>query len=242
MTLDGTNSYIIRAPNAETCVVVDPGPLHEGHLQLLASGAPVELVLITHHHSDHTEASARFAAITGAQVRALDPAFCVDGAPLVDNEEIVAGGTRIRVLATPGHSSDSVCFVLPDDGPTGSVLTGDTILGRGTTIIAHPDGNLAEYLHSLELLAGIGDAVALPAHGDTLENLRAACERYRAHRLARLAEVRQVVAALGPDATVEEVTDLVYADTDPAIRFAAEASMRAQLEYLESEAAGSAPA
>src|SRR5690606_35631623 len=126
-------------PDAASVVVVDPGPLHEGHLAALAATGRVELILITHHHHDHTEGSARLAALTGAPVRAADPAYCVGGEPLVDGEEIEAAGILIRVLATPGHTADSLCFVLPTDGEHGSVLTGDTILGRGTTIIAHPD-------------------------------------------------------------------------------------------------------
>ncbi|HSP51478.1 MAG TPA: MBL fold metallo-hydrolase [Cryobacterium sp.] len=239
MTLDGTNSYLIAAPGADSVVVVDPGPVDVDHLAALTEAGSIDLVLITHHHADHSAASERFARLTGARVRAFDPAFCVDGRPLTDGEQIEAGGTRIRVIATPGHTADSVCFQLPDDGPHGSVLTGDTILGRGTSIIAHPDGTLDGYLRSLAALRALGPATVLPAHGPVLPDLQAICDAYLAHRHQRLDEVRGALAELGPDATVALVTDRVYAHTDASVRFAAEASVHAQLAYLR--AAGPAP-
>jgi glyoxylase-like metal-dependent hydrolase (beta-lactamase superfamily II) len=258
MTLDGTNSYLIAAPGSRSVVVVDPGPLDDAHLATLASAGRVELVLITHHHADHSAASWRFAELTGAPVRAADRALCVNGTPLAaskegngDNEsseqpagdqptieEINAAGVRIRVIATPGHTADSVCFHLPDDGPHGSVLTGDTVLGRGTTILGHPDGTLADYLDSLATLRALGPATVLPAHGPTLPDLAAICDAYLAHRLERLDQVRAALAEVGSDlddaATVSQVTDRVYAETDAAVRFAAEASVAAQLAYLRS--------
>ena len=232
MTLDGTNSYLIGAPGSPSIVVVDPGPVDDDHLAALAEAGRVELVLITHHHPDHSAASERFAQLTGAPVRAFDPAFCVNGEPLQGGEEIHAAGTRIRVIATPGHTADSLCFHLPDDGPNGSVITGDTILGRGTSVIVHPDGALGPYLRSLSGLRELGPATVLPAHGPTLPSLMETCERYLAHRRDRLDQVRRALADLGPDASVEQVTDRVYPHTDAAVRFAAEASVRAQLDYL----------
>ncbi len=232
MTLDGTNSYLIGAPDSHSVVVVDPGPDDDEHLVVLAEGRPVELILITHRHRDHTAGSARLSALTGAPVRAFDDAFCIDGTPLVDGERIEAAGTRIHVVWTPGHTSDSVCFLLPDDGAHGSVLTGDTILGRGTTIIDDPDGTLGAYLQSLTTLRATGAATVLPAHGPSLPNLAAACDAYLRHRQERLDQIRAALSTLGEDASVKQVTDLVYADADAAVRFAAEASVRAQLAYL----------
>jgi glyoxylase-like metal-dependent hydrolase (beta-lactamase superfamily II) len=248
MTLDGTNSYIISAPGSRSVVVVDPGPLDEGHLATLAGTGRVELVLITHHHADHSAASRRFAELTGAPVRAVDPACCVNGAPLAagmagtsetGGEEIDAAGVRIRVIPTPGHTNDSVCFHLPGDGPNGSVLTGDTVLGRGTTILGYPDGTLADYLASLATLRALGPATVLPAHGPVLPDLAATCDAYLAHRQERLDQVRAALAELDPElddaATLAQVTDRVYAETDAAVRFAAEASVAAQLAYLRSD-------
>ena len=232
MSLDGTQSYLIAAPESRGVVVVDPGPLDEVHLAELAAAGDVELVLITHHHIDHTEASERFHELTGAPVRALDPALCFGGEPLTDGEVIRAAGVDIHVLATPGHTADSVSFRLPADGPHGSVLTGDTILGRGTTIIAYPDGRLGPYLDSLARLEILGPAKVLPAHGGTLPDLSAICREYASHRQLRLDQIRSALEHLGADASVDDVTDHVYTDIDAAVRLAAEASVAAQLDYL----------
>lgn len=243
MTLDGTNSLVVRAPGSNRVVVVDPGPDHDGHLAALRATGDVELILLTHHHHDHTEAAERFARLTGAPVRAYDPSLCIDGPPLADGEVIEAGGTRIEVLHTPGHTADSVSLHLPDDvapasaDPQGSMITGDTILGRGTTIIAHPGGSLAGYIASIERLAAYGAIAVLPAHGPQLPSLADICRTYLSHRRARLDQVRATLADLGlapsdEPAVVAAVVDAVYGGIDPAVRFAAEASVRAQLEYL----------
>ncbi|HET7415701.1 MAG TPA: MBL fold metallo-hydrolase [Arthrobacter sp.] len=231
MSLDGTNSYVLSAPAAPATVVVDPGPLDRGHLADLAE-RPVELVLITHRHADHTEAAAEFHRMTGAPVRALDPEHCHGGTPLADGEQIHAGGLDLTVLATPGHTSDSVCFHLPGDGPDGSVLTGDTILGRGTTILDYPDGRLGQYLDSLHLLERLGTATVLPAHGPVLPELAAVCREYIEHRQQRLEQIRRALQTLGSDAPAVDVVDVVYADVDASVRGAALKSVEAQLDYL----------
>ncbi|MFE5672192.1 MBL fold metallo-hydrolase [Agromyces sp. NPDC056523] len=243
MTLDGTNSWVLRAPGARGSIVIDPGPSDPAHLERLAAGG-VELVLITHRHRDHTEAVDAFAGLSGAPVRAIDPVWCRDGAPLADGERIRAGGVELEVLATPGHTSDSACFALvpvTTDGAAAAsaaavaVFTGDTVLGRGTTIIAHPDGALGPYLESLERLRAIGapgGIAVLPGHGPALPDLAAICDAYLAHRSERLDQIRNALTRLGADATTEAVTDDVYADVHGSVRFAAEASVRAQLEYL----------
>jgi glyoxylase-like metal-dependent hydrolase (beta-lactamase superfamily II) len=239
MTLDGTNSYLVGAPGAGSGVVVDPGPNDAGHVERLTAGGTVALVLITHFHADHTEASAELHRRTGAPVRAIDPEFCINSAPLDDGELIDAAGVRVRVLATPGHSADSVCFVLPDDGETGSVLTGDTILGRGTTVIARPDGTLASYLDSLTSLRELGPLVVRPGHGPSLPDLSAVSDAYLEHRLHRLGQVRSARETLGPNADISAITDLVYPGINPSVRFAAELSVGAQVEYLDT--VGDAP-
>ncbi|MFD6093526.1 MBL fold metallo-hydrolase [Oerskovia sp. NPDC060338] len=255
MTLDGTRSYVLAAPGARTRVVVDPGPDDVAHLTALADGPRVELVVITHRHADHTAGAARFAELTGAPVRAADPTHCHPAhpatggaaggpgpagaaAPLRGGEVLHAAGLRIEVVATPGHTADSVSFRLPDDGPHGSVLTGDTILGRGTTVISTPDGSLRDYLASLDVLEAFGTATVLPAHGPHLGDLSAVVRAYRDHRLGRLAEVRAALAGSGiaeapvTDQLVEQVTAIVYGDVAPGVLPAARQSVRAQLRYL----------
>ncbi|MGF0115316.1 MBL fold metallo-hydrolase [Promicromonospora sp. Marseille-Q5078] len=238
MTLDGTRSYVLRAPGSSSCVVVDPGPADEEHLATLAEAGPVELVLVTHRHADHTAGSARLRELTGAPVRAADPAHCHGGAPLRDGERIDAAGLRVDVLATPGHTADSVSFVVTEPDAEAVVLTGDTVLGRGTTVIAEPDGSLRDYLASLDALERVGDGrVGLPAHGPALDDLGDAVRSYRAHRLERLAQVRDALAALGPAADADAVVAHVYADVDPSVRGAARQSVVAQLAYLRDEPA-----
>jgi glyoxylase-like metal-dependent hydrolase (beta-lactamase superfamily II) len=162
--------------------------------------------------------------LTGAPVLALDAAY---GEPLSVGEDLVAAGVRVEVIPTPGHSGDSVSFHLPDDG---AVLTGDTILGRGTSVVAHPDGKLGPYLDSLRRLREFGDATVLPGHGPELPAAGAAATAYLEHREQRLAEVRRALA--DGATTPREVVERVYAEVDRALWPAAELSVRAQLEYL----------
>ncbi|MFJ6165879.1 MBL fold metallo-hydrolase [Micromonospora orduensis] len=240
MTLDGTNTWVLRAPEAEYAVVVDPGPADEGHLARIAEHGPIGLVLITHGHPDHTEGSARLSELLGGvHVLAVDPAHTVGGEPLSEAGEQLGGyGLDIRLLNTPGHTADSVCFLVEHDGER-VVLTGDTILGRGTTVVAHPDGHLGDYLSSLELLSAYTGIPALPGHGPALADCAVAADFYLAHRRARLDQVRAAVDAGAR--TPAEVVAVVYADVDRSLWWAAEWSVRAQLEYLGVATGESAP-
>jgi len=162
-------------------------------------------------------------------VLAADPAHSELAAPIDADAILDQAGLAIRAIVTPGHSSDSVCFVVAVDGQR-VVLTGDTILGRGTTVVAHPDGNLADYLDSLRLLQGLGDAPVLPGHGPALAECGAAASFYLQHRLNRLAQVEAARAAGAR--TAAAVVALVYADVDRSLWWAAEMSVAAQLAYL----------
>lgn len=230
MTLEGTNTWILRDPDEPACVVVDPGPLDDGHLDRIVAAGPVALIVLTHSHLDHAEAAPRLAELTGAPVVARDPAWCRDAPVLSPGRyEAVAGVDWLTIL-TPGHSSDSVSLVLPRDR---ALLTGDTILGRGTTVVAHPDGRLADYLDSLRRLRDLAETevhALLPGHGPVVENPLAVLDFYVTHRQERLDQVRAAVAA--GDTTAAAVVRRVYADVDRALWPAAEQSVRAQLDYL----------
>ena len=235
MTLDGTNTWVLSEPGSTGCAVVDPGPLDERHLRrvldaVAARGTRVELVLLTHHHLDHAESAQHFGELTGAPVRALgDPS---DG--LVDRERLQVAGLELQVVATPGHTADSLSFLLPADN---ALLTGDTVLGRGTTVVSHPEGRLAAYLDSLERIAAMTNSgeveTILPGHGPTVQHAAQAVWYYLEHRRERLGQVRAALADGARDA--DAVVARVYADVPPELWPAARLSVLAQLDYLRAK-------
>lgn len=232
MTLDGTNTWLLSAPDASEHVVVDPGPDDEHHLRLVADHGPVSVILLTHGHSDHAAGARRFAELTGASVRSLDPALRLGAEGLTEGDVVSSAGVDVRVLATPGHTADSLCFLV-EYGGGAAVLTGDTVLGRGTTVVAHPDGRLGDYLDSLHRLAELPPGTAvLPGHGPDLPDAGNVARAYLAHRRQRLDQVAEALGVLGPDATARQVVEVVYVDVDPVLWPAAELSVRAQLDYL----------
>jgi glyoxylase-like metal-dependent hydrolase (beta-lactamase superfamily II) len=236
MTLDGTNTWVLRAPGAEHAVVIDPGPLDEGHLARIAGHGPFSFILVTHGHWDHVEGAARLSELLGGvHVLAVDGAHSVGAEPLDRDESLGGGGLEIQVLDTAGHTADSVCFLVECGGEQ-VVCTGDTILGRGTTVVAYPDGDLGSYLRSLRALCAYENVPLLPGHGPALSDTAAVARAYLTHREQRLEQVRAAVAAGAESA--EAVVDVVYPEIDPAIRFAAVASARAQLDYLSRESQG----
>jgi glyoxylase-like metal-dependent hydrolase (beta-lactamase superfamily II) len=235
MTLNGTNTWLIAEPGGPSALVVDPGPADEDHLRrvvdrLAGTGQRVAQILLTHGHSDHSAGAARLAALTGAPVLAADPAFRLGGAGLNPGDTLTAAGCEVQVVGTPGHTADSVCLLLPADG---ALLTGDTVLGRGTTVIAQ-DGSLADYLVSLDRLRALADEarlqVLLPGHGPLLADPAGVLDFYIAHRRERLAEVAAALAA--GDRSAAEIVARVYVDVDRGLWPFAEWSVRAQLAYL----------
>ena len=235
MTLDGTNTWVIAEPGSPWAVVIDPGPGDEGHLRRVLGEATeqdrrVASILLTHGHLDHSEGAARLAELSGAPVQAADPARRLGTDGFAGGDVITAAGCELRVIATPGHTADSVSLVLPADG---ALFTGDTVLGRGTTVIAQ-DGDLGDYLRSIEQLRELAEAAALrlllPGHGPMLTDPIGTLDFYLAHRAERLDQVR---AALATGArTPAEVVAVVYHDVDRSLWPAAEWSVRAQLDYL----------
>jgi glyoxylase-like metal-dependent hydrolase (beta-lactamase superfamily II) len=237
MTLDGTNTWVLREPGARRSVVVDPGPEILEHLDAVAETAgDVAVVLLTHGHLDHSEAASSFALRMGCGVRALDPGQRLGEEGLHDGDVVEVDGLEVRVVGTPGHTSDSLSFVLPAER---AVLTGDTVLGRGTTVVAHPDGQLGAYLDSLQRLHALAEAQEVtavwPGHGPVIGDALAVLDYYLAHRKERLEQVREALRELdaGRSDLARAVVERVYADVDPVLWGAAELSVRAQLAYLE---------
>lgn len=246
MTLDGTNTWVLREPSsagAARAIVIDPGPIEDGHLdRLVAETGEVGLVLLTHHHFDHSEVAVAFAEAKGCAVRALDPAYCFRADPVADGEVLDVDGLALRVVETPGHTADSISLVLPAQK---ALLSGDMVLGRGTTVVAHPDGQLGPYFGSIEkmrALVAAGEVEAIwPAHGPVLDDAGAVLDHYLVHRRERLTQVesalRELAVPLTPELAEDDdlprrVVEVVYADVDQSVWFAAELSVRAQLAYL----------
>jgi glyoxylase-like metal-dependent hydrolase (beta-lactamase superfamily II) len=249
MTLDGTNTWVLREPGARRSVVIDPGPADPAHLTAIEAASErtgaesVGVVLLTHHHLDHSESAKEFAARLGCGVRALDPAYRLGEEGLGDGDVVEVDGLEIRVVGTPGHTADSLSFLLPAEQ---AVLTGDTVLGRGTTVVAHPDGELGAYLDSLDRLHSLAERHEVgrvwPGHGPVIDDALAALDYYVAHRHQRLDQVRaaldQLESAPHPEGiSVDElprrVVEIVYTDVDPVLWGAAELSVRAQIAYLQ---------
>lgn len=235
MTLDGTNTWLIAEPGSAAAVVVDPGPDDEGHLRRVLAvatgqGQRISQIVLTHGHSDHSAGARQLAGLTGAPVLALDPAQRLGSEGLGPGDVLTSGGCQVRVIATPGHTADSVSLLIEADR---AVLTGDTVLGRGTTVIAQ-DGSLGAYLESLRRLRSLAESVdlatLLPGHGPLLADPAGTLDYYLAHRAERLDEVRAAVAA--GDAAVRQIVARVYAEVDQRLWPVAELSVRAQLDYL----------
>jgi len=237
MTLDGTNTWLLHVPGSRKCIVIDPGPEDKGHFEAILAAAELRdaeigAVLLTHRHSDHSAGARSLAEQTKTYVRAADPKFRLGAEGLDAGDVIVVDQTELRVVSTPGHSSDSVSFLMSHDN---TMLTGDTVLGRGTAVISAPDGNVSAYLDSLlrmrEAVAENQTAWLLPGHGPALNAPDEILLGYYEHRVARLEEVR--IATSSGLRTSAEVLDQVYAGTPEKLREAALQSVKAQLLHLQ---------
>jgi glyoxylase-like metal-dependent hydrolase (beta-lactamase superfamily II) len=230
VTLEGTNTYVVgdRMP-----VVIDPGPAIDGHLEAVLdeAGRP-SLVVLTHTHPDHAEGAETFAAMARAPLAAFagGTGTCATAAAIADGQRIDVDGTALVAMHTPGHSSDHLSFVLESER---AMFTGDHVLGRGTTVIAYPDGHLADYMTSLARAKAARATRLYPGHGPVVDEPDAVLDYYVAHRLER---ERQVIAALeAGDTMVPQMVERIYWDVDPSLHAVAALSVRAHLEKLAAE-------
>ncbi|WP_181274652.1 MBL fold metallo-hydrolase [Brevibacterium oceani] len=237
MTLTGTNTYVLTSQDDTSAVVIDPGPEMADHREaFLAEVADRDLraIVLTHQHADHSEILGSIDQwAPEVPVYAVLERFARHTDPVADGDEIAFGDTPadvLRVVATPGHTSDSISLI-----HAGALYSGDTILGEGTTIVTHPEGSLRDYLDSLGRLRTLLDegefAIIEPAHGPRIDDPAKVIDYYRTHRLERIEQVR---SALTQGATTAaEVCDIVYHDVDASVRPAAEQIVKAQLAYLD---------
>ena len=227
MTLEGTNTWIVGDGPA---VVIDPGPDDAGHLGAVrAEAGAIGAIVLTHRHPDHAPGAAALARASGAPIHAWRPD--PGELPLRAGQELVAGGgLTVVAVHTPGHTPDHVVFFVPT---LGALFTGDAVLGRGTSVIDPPEGDLAAYLRSLDAMAALAPRTIYPGHGPAVWAAAEKLAEYRAHREER---ERQVLDALAEGAcTPEDIVATVYADYPPEVHALAARSVLAQLLKLERE-------
>lgn len=224
-TLEGTNTWVVgESPS----VVIDPGPDIAAHLDEVARVAGrVGAVLVTHDHPDHAPGAVAFAEAARAPLYA----FRLPGAEhLRDGHVVSVAGLELAAIHTPGHSADHVVFYLASEG---ALFTGDAVLGRGTSFIDPPEGDLAKYLRSLQRMQELAPRTLYPGHGPIVMRAAAKLQEYLDHRAER---ERQVLAALaeGPQ-PIAALVATIYADYPPEVRPLAARSVLAHLLKLEAE-------
>jgi glyoxylase-like metal-dependent hydrolase (beta-lactamase superfamily II) len=236
MALDGTNTYVVGEAGSGEVAIIDPGPVDPEHFErvaqvLAAAEAHCRWILVTHHHIDHAEAALDWASRLGATVAARSQAVAgPDGHLLESDERLPVGRTHIQAIQTPGHCADHVAFRLD----SGAILVGDHILGRGTSIVTYPEGDLVAYLASLRRVLDLGPSTLYPGHGPEMaEDPTAVINYYLEHRQFR---ENQILAILAERPTsIQQLVHTIYADVSERLWPAAEQSTRATLVKLESE-------
>jgi glyoxylase-like metal-dependent hydrolase (beta-lactamase superfamily II) len=225
-TLEGTNTWIV---GEEPALVIDPGPDDASHIDRVRRDAgPVAAILLTHHHPDHAPGAARLAELAGAPVLSCRPG--AGETALGDRAEVAGGGIVLRAVATPGHTPDHLAFFEPVGR---SLFTGDAVVGRGTSIIDPPDGDVRAYVASLDAMLVLEPRVIYPGHGPAVWDARAKLQEYRRHREEREREVLEGLGG-GPKTPMELVPG-IYAGYPPEIHPAAARSVLAHLLKLEAD-------
>lgn len=231
MTLEGTNTYLVGA--GQDLLILDPGPSDALHLDAVREAvgdARVTAILLTHRHYDHSQAAHEFAREFDAQVAAFGGPDEFAEVPVADGARVGGHGVFLTAVHTPGHAHDHVCYVLEEERV---LFSGDHVLGRGTTIIAFPDGDLGAYMASLERVQSIAPVRIFPGHGPIIDDPMPVLAEYTEHRLMR---ERQIIDALanGPGTPMDFVKQ-IYTDVDPKLHTAAEFNVKAHLDKLLKE-------
>ncbi len=222
----GTNTWIIA--EEPVAVVIDPGPDDDRHLAAIEArlrGLPVGLVLVTHSHPDHLPLAERLAGRHRARV--------LRHPELADGDLLQVGRVRLRALYTPGHAPDHFCFLIEEDG---ALFSGDLVLGRGSTMITYPEGDVGRFIDSLDRISGFDLRIIFPGHWDPITSPAAKLAEYRAHRLEREAMIASELERGGPGSAAE-LTRRVYGAevSGEELMRAAEMTLKAHLRKLEQE-------
>ena len=236
MTGPGTNSYIL---GREALAVIDPGPESAPHLAALldAVGGRLKWIVCTHTHRDHSPCAQALKQETGAKLLGFeavpddgrqDTAFRPDR-PLADGEALETGEFTLRAVHTPGHASNHLCYLLEGQG---LLFTGDHVMQGSTVVISPPDGDMSQYLASLERLLSLDVKAFAPGHGRIIETPQDEVRRLIAHRLKREQKVLDAMARKNP-ATLDELVPLVYDDVSERLHAVARRSLHAHLLKLE---------
>ena len=233
MTLQGTNQYVVGKENV---LVIDVALSADSNMdgiieQAEAMGAKkIEKILLTHIHSDHCGGALALKKRCGAKLgihRSRAGYLGGEDFQYVDNDRIAFGGGELHVLHTPGHESGHCCFYEPGDQV---LFSGDNILGYGTAVIRPPDGDMTDYLNSLERLLGFNISLILPGHGPLIGKPEAKIREYIEHR--RMREKQVLEALLKGRHSIGDITGVIYVDVSPALQRVAEFSVQAHLEKL----------
>jgi glyoxylase-like metal-dependent hydrolase (beta-lactamase superfamily II) len=230
LSLAGTNTWILAGRDESRTIVIDPGPPLPEHLAAIGAAGTPTAIILTHQHPDHSEAAPEIAADFGIPIYAALAELARDTTPLVEGDVIAEAGWELTVLATPGHTSDSVCLRIAD-----ALFTGDTLLGGSTTIIAR-SGSLAEYFETMKRLSALTDVPGLPGHGPAFSSVGAWAAHnaeYRDGRLAQLAGIYRREAQQ-PDAPslLSRVASATYGENGAPVAAYIEEMTRAQLTFL----------
>lgn len=242
-TYTGTQTYLVGSTDV---AVIDPGPAEDAHIAAIVAGIadrPVRAIMCTHTHRDHSPAAAPLAALTGAPIVGCAPltldddgpradaVFDVDYAPdrvLADGEQVVGDGWTLTTVATPGHTSNHLCYALEESG---ALFTGDHVMGWSTTVVSPPDGDMADYMASMALLLDRKDRVFYPAHGPAIESPRRLVRGMMGHRKQREGQILRFVER--GTGVIEDMLPSMYKGLDPRLYGAAGRSVLAHLIKLE---------
>jgi len=248
-TFHGTNTYLL---GSRRLVCLDPGPAAPDHIEAIvkaAAGAEIEFILVSHTHVDHSPGARLLKKLTGAPIVGCGPHVAaralaekelnpldasgdkvhVPDQQLGDGDVFVASELQLETIATPGHTANHLCFALQSESV---LLSADHVMGWSTSVVAPPDGNMRDYMTSIDKLLTRSEQTYLPGHGGVLPAAPIYVNELKQHRLKRESAILEQLANV--EKTIPEIVTVLYAAVDPVLHPAAGLSVFAHLEDLAS--------